>query len=559
MAEELGRSIGTVVAVDGASVLCAAEARPGEEAAARLGMLVRIATPKSVAYAVVNRVETREGRFETQADLIGEVVLDRDQPAFERGVSLYPTLGAEGRIALGEDYAVVYARPAGHAVRFGALYQDRRRPAYLLTDDLMAKHFAVLGTTGSGKSCAVALILRRILEAHPYGHVILLDPHAEYGAAFGDMAEVIDLEHLHLPYWLLNFEEACEVLIRGGTEYEQESQAAILKDAIIEAKRLHGASSAYKDALTVDTPVPYRLSDLVRIIDNAAGKLDKPDTAVPYMRLKARLESLAADKRYAFMFSTTLVRDILPQLLARLLRIPNEGKPLTVLDLSGIPSEITNAVVSLLCRTVFDFALWSDRGSVPPVLLVAEEAHRYVPQEDATGFAATKRALARIAKEGRKYGVSLCLVSQRPSELDVSVLSQCSTLFALRMGNDADQNFVHRALPENARGMMQVLPALRRQESVVVGEGVSVPMRILFDDLPPEHRPRSGSVAFSQAWREDPQGLDVINETIRRWRSQQRDSEPPEPPPEKPGATRRDPDTPLFGGGRLSRLLRGEQ
>ena len=230
------------------------------------------------------------------------------------------------------------------------------------------------------------------------------------------------------------------------------------------------------------------------------GKLDKPDTAVPYFRLLARLDALNADKRFGFMFSGVLVRDTMPHVLSRILRIPVSGRPLTIVDLSGVPSEIVDVVVSVIARMVFDFAVWAERSRRPPMLLVCEEAHRYIPVDDRRTFQATKSALSRIAKEGRKYGVSLCLISQRPSELEPSVVSQCGTLFALRMNNTKDQAFVEAAMPENGLGLMSALPALRRQEAVVVGEGVTVPMRLRFDTLKSDELPRSGDAPFAESW-----------------------------------------------------------
>jgi hypothetical protein len=171
---------------------------------------------------------------------------------------------------------------------------------------------------------------------------------------------------------------------------------------------------------------------------------------------------------------------------------------------------------------MFDFTLWSDPERRPPILLVCEEAHRYLPQDDRTDFAAGARAITRIAKEGRKYGLSLALVSQRPSELSLSALSQCGTVFALRMGNEHDQRFVERALPESGYAMMSALPSLPAQQAVVFGEGVSVSMRVRFDDIPLAHRPRSESATFSEAWRKDSAGEEFREEGIRRWRTQSR-------------------------------------
>jgi DNA helicase HerA-like ATPase len=202
--------------------------------------------------------------------------------------------------------------------------------------------------------------------------------------------------------------------------------------------------------------------------------------------------------------------------LSQLFRVPVAGKPVTIVDLSSVPSEVLNVVISVLCRMTFDFALWSD-GAVP-VLLVCEEAHRYCSLDSKVGFEPTKRALARCAKEGRKYGVSLCLVSQRPSELALEVLSQCNTIFALRLSNTVDQEFLRGALRESALGLLEFLPALRNAEAIAMGEGVSVPMRLCFDDLPESRRPHSGTASFSSAWAQEVGEAGFLASVIGRWR-----------------------------------------
>ncbi len=416
---------------------------------------------------------------------------------------------------------MIYAPPSVSNVSIGTLYHDPSRAAFVLIDELLAKNFAVLGTTGSGKSCVITLILSAILADHPNAHIVVLDPHNEYWAAFGELAENINVDNLHLPFWLLDFEEAVGVLVRGGTAQEQEAQANILREAIIRARRRSSSASW----ITVDTPVPYAVPDLIRLIDEAMGKLDKPDSSIPYLRLRTRLEALQYDPRFDFMFSDRQVtRDTLSQIIGRLLRIPVSGKPLTIVDLSGIPSEIADAVVSLCCRLIFDFALWSERERTPPVLLVCEEAHRYVPAGESVGFAATTRAISQIAREGRKYGISLALVTQLPSELSPVVLSQCGTIFALRLGYHLDHRFMASALPDAARGMLAALPSMRTQEGIVFGEGVPLPMRIRFHDLPPRQRPRSDSAEFSKAWQSDVTDTDFLDQSIRRWRYQSRSS-----------------------------------
>ena len=176
----------------------------------------------------------------------------------------------------------------------------------------------------------------------------------------------------------------------------------------------------------------------------------------------------------------------------------------------------------MLCRLTFDLALWAEREQMPPVLLVCEEAHRYAPASPGVGFAAASRAITRLAREGRKYGISLALITQLPSELSSQALSQCGTVFALRLGHYLDHRFMETALPDAARGMIAALPSMRTQEAIAFGEGVPLPMHIRFDDLPPDRRPRSESADFSKAWRSDAAGADFLKEGIRRWREQSR-------------------------------------
>jgi DNA helicase HerA-like ATPase len=522
----MGEVLGRVVEVTGTQITASVDREKLVAPAVRIGALVKMPTADDVAVVAVIRAlraDASAGVLAT-AELLGSLrPAARNRSRYSPGISQHPVLGTPVLSPAAIDLTAVYARPSVDNIRIAALYDDPSRPAFVAVDELLGGHFAVFGMSGSGKSCTVALILQAILASHPNAHIIVVDPHNEYSAAFGDLAEVINIDNLDLPFWLFDFEEAVEILVRGGTMREQESQAIILKDAMIRARRVAAERDPTATSLTVDTPVPFRISDLIRFVDEAMGKLDNPDTAAPYLRLKTRLDSLSGDRRFAFMFSDQLLlRDTMSRVVGRLLRIPSEGKPVAILDLSGVPSEIADVVVSLTCRITFDFCRWSEREQMPPVLLVCEEAHRYVPADERIGFAATTRAITRIVKEGRKYGISLALVSQRPSDLAVSALSQCGTIFAQRLGNDVDQRFVASALAESAREMLDVLPSMRPQEAIVSGRAVSMPMRIRFDDLPAERRPRSESPKFSEAWQEDRVGGAYLEEVLRRWRQQSR-------------------------------------
>lgn len=525
--------VGSVVAVTGSHATARLEIAPeqmaAEDRSLQIGSLVKMHMADTTVYGLVKSLSIPEfgspgGGEEVrmlELELVGEGVHAADgSTRFQRGVSFYPTLG-DGIFAVSaEDLAGVYAPPGVSSARIGTIYQDQSLPAYVSVDDLLGKHFAVLGTTGSGKSCGIATILRAILNDHSEGHVLLLDMHGEYGHAFRDRAELLGAGEFKLPYWLLNFEELQEIVVEKTEEHEVDR--AILRDAVIYAKRTYHEGDEAGARYDADTPVPYRMSELLRYLDAGQGKLEKPTGAAPFIRLRNRLQRLLADLRFDFMFQERFaLDDDMDQILSQLFRVPADGKPITVLDLSAVPSDIMKVVVSLLCRMTFDFAYWG--GGKTPVTLVCEEAHRYAASAAAaSGFDLTRRALARIGNEGRKYGVSLGIVSQRPSALDIGILSQCSTIFALRMNNLTDQQFVRGTLSESGLGLTDALPSLRTGDAIVVGEGVAVPVRVHLDLLPEDLRPMSATAEFSKAWKDVGAGAGTVDTIVDRWRRQRR-------------------------------------
>jgi len=259
------------------------------------------------------------------------------------------------------------------------------------------------------------------------------------------------------------------------------------------------------------------MSDLLQVIDERMGKLKNKRDLSPYRALKTRLESITLDPRYAFMFGSLTIYDSMAQILGRMFRVPANGKPITILELTGLPTEIVNVVVSVLCRMTFDFALWSE-GQVP-ITLVCEEAHRYVPANPSFGFEPCKRAIAKIAREGRKYGASLCIVTQRPAEIDPTILSQCNTVFALRMSNDRDQEIVKSAIADTGSGLLEFLSALGQREAIAFGDGVTLPVRIKFDELPAHAMPKSSSARFSEMWQKSVGDEGFLDSIVDRWRN----------------------------------------
>lgn len=539
--EEDAQELGHLVSICGAKLTCVynplvhteqslARRQGGGLLEVEFGGLVKALTRASWVFGMVTAqwipdvtADLEMAQQMLTIELLGEIPFNADgSGAFRRGVTVYPKLGASIYLASSDDLARVYSKPQAACVPIGTVSGDDTLPAYLAVDGLLGKHFAVLGTTGSGKSCAVALILRAILSQHRNGHVVVLDPHNEYSAAFGPLAEVISPVNLQLPYWLMNFDELSGALVSADGASRQ-TELTVLKQAVLAARRNFVGDDDATGHVTVDTPIPFRLGELEQLIRNQMGRLDKAEGTLPYQRLLARIETLRADRRFEFLFSGLVVRDTMCDVLSRILRVPADGKPVTLIDLSGVPSEIVDVVVSLLSRMIFDFALWSVQAHALPVLIVCEEAHRYVGKDEDAGFTLSRAAISRIAKEGRKYGVSLCLVSQRPAELSMTILSQCNTIFALRMANEYDQDFVRRALPDSASGLLAALPALHGREAIAVGEGVAVPMRLRFAELAAGNRPNSGTARFSLAWNRDRLDRDFVRATIARWRYQLRD------------------------------------
>ncbi len=382
---------------------------------------------------------------------------------------------------------------------------------------MLSKHFAIVGTTGVGKSTAVTLLLHKAIEADPKLRVLILDPHNEFAAAFPEHAVVIDTDTLDLPFWLFKLEEFTEVLFRGRPPIPEEVD--ILREAIPEAKRAFRGGTdagnvrrqAEKHNYTADTPVPYRMADLMAAIDERIGKLEGRQEK-PYLRaLKAKITSAINDPRFRFMFSTNTITDTIVDVLTRIFRIPGEGKPVTTFQLSGIPSEVVNAVASVLCRMAFEIALWSSGGV--HMLVVCEEAHRYIPADPNLGFFPTRQAIARIAKEGRKYGVSLGIITQRPGELDPTILSQCSTVFAMRLANERDQEIIRSALPNSSASTTSFIASIGNGEAIAFGEAVRVPMRMRFDRVSERYCPAPMPASMSGRWNATPRSTSPPSST----------------------------------------------
>ncbi len=505
---------------------CAADADPSVALAGQVGSQIKIRVGNTWLLASVRTQrsdETIPGGIVAAIDFLGEG--DEEKLTgkiyhFRRGVTRYPIPGALIYPATSADLRQIYASDGRTAITVGTVYPTKDIRAGLYIDAMLGKHFALLGSTGTGKSTSAALILHKICEAAPEGHIVMIDPHGEYSAAFRHSGQLFDVSNLNMPYWLMNFEEHCEVFVTARGSEAQDDRDILAKCLLAARGKNRLAETMGK--ITVDSPIPYLLSDLSSGIQNEMGRLDKATSTAPFMRLKSKIDEIKADPRFQFMFSGMLVGDTMAEFIAKVFRLPSNGKPISIIDVSGVPSDITSTVVAVLSRLVFDYAIWSRDDVTRPILLVCEEAHRYVPNEKSADNSSVGRILSRIAKEGRKYGISLGLITQRPSDLAEGVLSQCGTIISMRLNNDRDQAFVKAAMPEGARGFLDSIPALRNRECIICGEGVSIPIRVSFDELEEYKRPASADPSFSDLWNHSGGEEEQVQRAVSRWRAQGR-------------------------------------
>jgi DNA helicase HerA-like ATPase len=498
-----------------------------------VGRFLKIKTTKSQLVGIITEVSVQrslENNYGAIArvDLMGEIGIHGGTPKFRRGVAGYPTIHDTALPLSNQELRVIFDEANTASISIGSLQQDTTVNARIEVDEMLNKHFAVLGSTGVGKSTGVAHILAQTMKVRPQLRVFLLDAHNEYHRSFGAGADVINPGNLRLPFWLFNFEEIVDVFFAGRPGLQEE--ADILAEIIPLAKAAYGnyrGGPTDRPAIkrpdtknigyTVDTPVPYRLADLLALIDDRMGKLENRSSRMIYQRLITRIETVSNDPRYAFMFERANVGgDTMAESISQLFRLQPGGKNMTIMQLAGFPSEVVEPVVSVLTRLAFDFGLWSD-GAVP-LLFVCEEAHKYASADRTAGFAPTRRALARIAKEGRKHGVYLGLVTQRPAELDPTIISQCGTLFAMRMSNDRDQALLRSAVADHGADLFAFVPSLGTREALAFGAGVPLPTRLTFPELAAHEIPRSESFVRNTGLNVEEIEQDFITAVVDRWR-----------------------------------------
>lgn len=528
------------------------------------GVVAEIGANAAPAVAAMTEIET--GRW-MRVELAGEAIGER----FERGLSQHPNVEDSVHLVTQRDLRRIYGGVDEDQVEIGTLSSAENITVRLSLDALVTRHSAIVGSTGAGKSTTVASLLRSIVgspenAAASGARLLLLDVHGEYSTALGDLARTFSAtpqpgeEPLFVPYWALEAEELLDFV--AGSLNDNQLIAFTDKIQDLKAARIDAAPLAGLDAqsLTVDSPVPFSLKQLwYDLISFEAATyvgplrdepaLEQPGdpetltaprytphamgTAGPFLNQAAKgirrqlnlTRSRLLDRRYDFIlhpgpWEPDLAGNTAQDLDTLLAGWLGNDRPITILDLSGVPSTVLVRLIGSILRIIYEALYWSrektEGGVLRPLLVVMEEAHRYV-SPDSGNVAAD--VVKRIAKEGRKYGVGAMLVSQRPSEIDETVLSQCGTLIALRLSNPADRGRVKGALPDNLAGLMDLLPVLRTGETIISGEAARLPVRCRVALPPADRLPRSADPEVSAAWRTRrvAEGYDRM---VASWRAQ---------------------------------------
>lgn len=409
-------------------------------------------------------------------------------------------------------------------------------------DKFFNKHIAIIGSTGSGKSHSVAKIIQNAISSRAgeykglnNSHIVIFDIHSEYKTAFPS-ANFIDISNLVLPYWLLNSDELQELFI--DTEANDHNQRNVFKEAVINSRIIHFAGeSEKKNRIHFDSPIFFDIDDVLayartknsEVIDTgevyASGDKkgqSKTTQGSLYGKLTnfvSRLENRINDKRLDFLVGEKSKKISFEETLKQLIGYGESTSNITIIDLSGVPFEVLSITVSLISRILFEYGYYYKRiryeanhdekiNNDVPILLVYEEAHKYVPNSDLAKYRASKQSIERIAKEGRKYGVSLLLASQRPSEISETIFSQCNNFLAMRLTNPNDQNYVKRLLPDTLGNLVDKMPSLKAGECLLIGDAVVLPSIVQMDRCNPE--PSSNDIPYFQLWKESWKDLDIV-------------------------------------------------
>jgi len=463
---------------------------------------------------------------------LGEI---NSEGVFTRGVGHFPTSGADVYQVAQNDLKQIFARHSEVGYRIGRLTSFNTIEVSLDASAFFGRHSAILGQSGSGKSWTVTSLIQSALRSMPKAHIILLDMHGEYcdkdvdgvisRAPFpADKVRCLKAQEMEFPYWLLAYSELCE-LITDPADENASIQIAFLRSILIRLKR-ETNKHLELGHITVDSPVYYSLDELIDLINKANGETTNfGKTKWPlygkFDQVLVRLNSLLNDTRYDFLMkpNTRNSTESLAGLMQDMVGLGQPKANVTVLDLSAVPFDVLPMVTAQIGRLAYEFNFWNPLCREFPIYLICEEAHEYIPREDIPRYREARRSMERIAKNGRKYGVGLCVVSQRPHDVSETVLAQCSSYICLRISNPDDQEYVRSMVPESVRGTFAALTSLSKGEAVALGEAVPMPVR--FRVNLPEPPPNSTDVDYAGKWRDGGKEISVKN-IVSNWHRQLR-------------------------------------
>jgi hypothetical protein len=505
-------------------------------------------SPEADADSIDETTETflaRESVLNTvRVTLVGTVGLTTDnKPRFSRSLVQVPEIDGTCHVlrdAQLQSFMAVLTTEGKteHSLEMGRYTIDENAAAYLDGNKFFQRHAALLGSTGSGKSWSVASILERAAKL-PSGNLIVFDLHGEYREMSyarhlripgpEDLGKS-DPSLLFLPYWLLNAEELQAMFI-DRSEFSAHNQVMAFQDTVVAEKKKQLEQLGKTDVLnafTLDSPVPFAIENIIaelkrlneEMVPGAKSEKQGPFHG-QFSRLLIRLNSKATDKRYGFLFQAPSPEheyDAMALLMKRLMDYSEEKAQIKIIDFSEVPADILPVIVGLVARVLFQVQFWFDRNKRKPMALVCDEAHMYLPKKEGRN-PVEQRAIEnfeKIAKEGRKYGVALLIISQRPSDVSPTILSQCNNIISLRLANGDDQATVKKLMPESLEGLMDTLPILDIGEALVVGDAVLLPSRIRLH--PPKEQPLSATINFWDEWMKEPETPDFIKavENMRR-------------------------------------------
>ncbi|QQE78390.1 ATP-binding protein [Alicyclobacillus sp. SO9] len=470
----------------------------------------------------IEEVETRDGGHRenriVELAIVGSV---NEQEKFTRGVSKYPPITCDVYFLNGDQVNRLLgiheeSNADARYFKVGRRSMSGAGDAFLELDRLLGRHVAIMGTTGSGKSSTVARIAQSILRDYPQPRLIFFDIHNEYSSAFSgeweDKTNVVPWEKFSLPYWFLDFEEFIGIYYpeAGGT------QKMYIKEFIEALKKDNVTDETIQQSISVDSPVYFDMDSLIGRIKAKKDSEKSESKQDPYNKILLKLQALNEDNRFRFLKRDSSSQLSLTDYFRSLLGLnADDNTYVSVLDLSGLPAEIRTICVGVLTRLCFDYRYWDLDPESLPIALVLEEAHTYIPDDSSSVYSLCLERVEKVAKEGRKYGLSLMVVSQRPSNVSSTVLSQCGTFITLRLTNDLDQNKIRRLLPDMLGEQADSLSSLRDGEALVTGDAVVLPGKIRFDE--PAPRPRSNDVRFHKSWNDGPPNGYSIERLIRSW------------------------------------------